>query len=229
MIPMTQQSSTGAAPATGDKFFSAPHFRQPDPVLALQWLRRYPFAALITMGLSGPRATSLPFVVEKDDPADIRLLGHIAARNSHAAELASGDPALIVANGPSAYISPRWYAHSANVPTWNYVGVQLRGPIALLPTEVDRRYVLNRTIDEFERHAATPWRLGDAPPELVERLLGGIVAFRIGPCQLECVEKLGQNKPGADAEGTMAGLRTEGDEMGHAIARLMERMFSPTS
>lgn len=222
---MTQQSTGGAPPATGDKLFSAPHFRQADPAPALQWLRRYPFAALITTGASGVRSTSLPFVVERDDPDDIRLLGHIAARNRHAAELASGDEALIVANGPSAYISPRWYAHHANVPTWNYVGLQLRGPIELLPAEADRRYVLNRTVDEFERHAAAPWRLGDAPQDLVDRLLGGIVAFRIGPCRLECVEKLGQNKPGADAEGTIAGLRAEGDELSHAIARLMREIF----
>lgn len=222
---MTQQSSDGSPPATGDKFFSAPHFRQHDPAQALQWLRLYPFAALVTTGASGPRATSLPFVVENDDPADIRLLGHIAARNGHAAALCSGDEALIVANGPSAYVSPRWYASPVNVPTWNYVGLQLRGRIELLPGEADRRRVLARTIDEFERGAATPWRLGDAPPELVERLLGGIVAFRVGRCRLECVEKLGQNKPGADAEGTISGLVSEGDEMSHAIARLMRGIF----
>ena len=221
---MSQQSSNGSPP-TGDKFFSAPHFRQPDPARALQWLRLYPFAALITAGTSGLRATSLPFVVEKDDPADIHLLGHIAARNAHAAELASGDEALIVANGPNAYISPRWYAGPVNVPTWHFVGLQLRGRIALLPDEADRRYVLNRTIDEFERHAEAPWRLGDAPQDLVDQLLGGIAAFRIGPCRLECVEKLGQNKPGADADGTIAGLRAEGDEMGHAVARLMRKIF----
>jgi len=223
------QQSTSSSPPTGDKLFSAPHFRQPDRAQALQWLRLYPFATLITTATSGLRATSLPFVVEKDDPDDIQLLGHIAARNAHAAELSSATKALIVGNSPSAYISPRWYAQSANVPTWNYVGLQLRGPITVLPTEVDRRTVLERTIDEFERQAATPWRLSDAPQDLVTRLLGGIVAFRIGPCRLECVEKLGQNKPGADADGTMAGLRAEGDEMGHAIARLMQQMFMPAN
>jgi transcriptional regulator len=226
---MSQQSTSVSPPTIGDRFFSAPHFRQPDPAQALQWLRLYPFAALITTGASGPRATSLPFVVEKDDPADIQLLGHIAARNAHAAELSSAAEVLIVSNGPSAYISPRWYAQSANVPTWNYVGLQLRGPITLLPTEADRRYVLERTVGEFERSTAAPWRLSDAPQDLVARLLGGIVAFRIGPCRFECVEKLGQNKPGADANGTIAGLRAEGDEMGHAIARLMQRIFSTAS
>jgi len=226
---MARQSTSDSPPATGDTFFSAPHFRQPDPVQALQWLRLYPFAALITSTASGLRATSLPFVVEQDDPANIHLLGHIAARNAHAAELSSVAEALIVANGPSAYISPRWYAQPANVPTWNYVGLQLRGPLELLPTEADRRYVLERTVDEFERPAAAPWQLDDAPQDLVARLLGGIVAFRIGPCRLECVEKLGQNKPGADADGTIAGLRAEADEMGHAIARLMQRIFKPSN
>lgn len=223
---MAQQSTSGAPPATGDKFFSAPHFRQPDAAQALQWLRRYPFATLITAGSSGVRATSLPFVIEKDDPADIRLLGHIALRNSHAADLSSVDEVLIVANSPSAYISPRWYSGPVNVPTWNYVGLQLRGRIELLPSEADRHYVLECTVDEFERRAAAPWRLSDAPQDLVARLLGGIVAFRIGPCRLECVEKLGQNKPGADADGTMAGLREEGDEMSHAVARLMQQIFA---
>ena len=222
---MTQQTPSGSPSPTGDKFFSAPHFRQPDPAEALQWLRLYPFAALITAGTSGLRATSLPFIIEKEDPADIHLLGHIAARNAHAAELVSGDEALIVANGPNAYISPRWYADPVNVPTWHFVGLQLRGRITLLPDEADRRYILNRTVNEFERNADAPWRLGDAPPDLVDRLLDGIVAFRIGPCRLECVEKLGQNKPGADAVGTIAGLNAEGDEMGRAVARLMRGVF----
>ena len=225
---MTQHSTNASSPGTGDRFFSAAHFRQPDPAQGLQWLRLYPFAALITAGATGLRATSLPFVVERDDPADIRLLGHIAARNAHAAELACGDEVLVVANGPSSYISPRWYANPANVPTWHYVGLQLRGRIDLLPAEADRRYVLSRTVDEFERQAPAPWRLDDAPQDLVERLLGGIVAFRIGPCRLECVEKLGQNKLGPDAEGTIAGLRAEGDELGHAIARLMRRLLFPS-
>ena len=83
--------------------------------------------------------------------------------------------------------------------------------------------MLERTIDAFERRAARPWRLTDAPHDLVERLLKGIVAFRIGPCQVECVEKLGQNKPGDDHTGTLAGLRAEGDELGHAVARLTQQ------
>ncbi len=212
------------------KLFSAGHFRTEDRVRMLGWIRRYPFGTLMTIGAEGLRATSLPFVIDEDAEAGgdspIHLVGHLAARNPHAAELATVGSALVVINSPSAYISPRWYAGAANVPTWNYVGIQVRGPIEVLPGAEARRQVLERTASAFERAATPPWQLSDAPAELVERLLGGIVAFRIGPCALECIEKLGQNKPGADFTGTIAGLRAAGDEMSAAVAHLMTEVMA---
>jgi len=195
------------------------HFANTDEQSAAEWLRLYPFGTLISSDGGALFATSLPFILD-DRTTNVAVISHMAARNAHAAALEDGQDVLVVVNGPSSYISPRWYGSPVNVPTWNYVGLQLRGPIELITDRAGMYEVLERTANVFEAPAERPWKLTDAPTDLVERLLGGIVAFRIGPCRMACMEKLSQNKP-ADLERITSGLSSEGDELALAVARLM--------
>lgn len=218
-------STPAPSPHAKDRLFSAAHFRSNELKTALFWLRRHPFGVLTTTTAGKLRATSLPFIVE-ERAGDAVLVSHLAARNEHAAELGQAGEAMIVFNSPSAYVSPRWYENPANVPTWNYVGVQAQGPITILATEAQRRRVLEATIDHFEKGAEKPWRLADAPADLVARLLGGIVAFEIAPCRFECIEKLGQNKHGGDFDGVVAGLAGNESDTDRIVAKMM-REFRP--
>ncbi|HVW57961.1 MAG TPA: FMN-binding negative transcriptional regulator [Rhizobiaceae bacterium] len=200
------------------------HFANIDENSAADWLHSYPFGTLISGHDGALHATSLPFILD-DSSTDVAVISHMAARNAHAAALKNGQDVLVVVNSPSSYISPRWYGSPINVPTWNYIGLQLRGPISMITDRAGMYEVLERTVDTFEARAERPWKLSDAPTDLVERLLGGIVAFRIGPCRVECMEKLSQNKP-ADLETILNGLRAEGDEMAEAVAHLMQKRHS---
>ena len=216
---MTAASSASTTPRPG--MFVPAQYVAPDPRLLVA---RYPFATLITVTSAGPYATALPVVFETDEPAEGRLLSHLAGRNPHAAVLASGQAALLVFSGPDTYISPRWYQEMREVPTWNYIAVQVRGTLDLLDSHEDRMRVLARTTEIMERDQPQPWTMADAPAGMVDRLGGMIRAFRITIETIEGATKLSQRHPPGDRRRVISGLLRERGLQGLAIAELMSHL-----
>ncbi|ENZ96365.1 transcriptional regulator protein Pai2 [Xanthomonas fragariae] len=102
-------------------------FAQTDLAL-LDWLFvRDPFVTLISQGDDGqPAISHLPVLYRRDAQAVI-IEGHWARPNPQARQ--PGD-AVIVVQGPHAYVSPSWYTDkeaTARVPTWNYAVAHLHG------------------------------------------------------------------------------------------------------
>lgn len=216
---MTDASS---APSTSrPRMFVPAQYVAPDPRALVV---RYPFATLITVTPAGPYATALPVVFETDDPNEQRLLSHLAGRNPHASVLASGQPALLVFSGPESYISPRWYHEMREVPTWNYIAVQVRGTLDLLDSDDERMRVLARTAEVMERDQPQPWTMADAPAGMVERLRGMIRAFRITIETIEGATKLNQRHPPGDRRRVISGLLRERGVHGLPIAELMSQL-----
>lgn len=198
-----------------------PHYAAGDASRLRALIERYPFALLVSGGAEGCWATSLPLVYETDDPAETRLIGHLARRNGHAQALETTRAALAVFSGPNAYISSRWYIAKPEVPTWNYVAVQARGELEIFRDEETTRFVLDRTTTVVERGKPAAWTLAEAPAGRVEALLPYIVAFRLTIRQLEGVTKLSQTMPQANRLNVIRGLLASGGEGELAIARLM--------
>ncbi len=196
-------------------------FRE-DDVGALQALMQaYSFALLVTVDDAGPFATHLPFLLDADRGPYGTLVGHVARRNSQWRGFTAGHEALVVFQGPHAYVSPRWYTAARNVPTWNYAAVHAYGVPRPLEGEAATRAVVERLVAVHEAGAAAPWSVADAPAEYISRLLGAIVAFELPITRLEGKLKLSQNKTDADREGVVAALRASGDPMQAAVATLM--------
>src|SRR3546814_10936364 len=59
-----------------------------------------------------------------EDNATLRF--HLARGNALTRHL-DGTTALAVVQGPDAYVSAGWYAATDQVPTWNYVAVEMEG------------------------------------------------------------------------------------------------------
>jgi transcriptional regulator len=192
-------------------------------------VRQYPFANLITGSAAMLFATSTPLVFETDADDESRILGHIALRNPHAAQLTHAQPALAIFNGPNAYISPRWYLDKPQVPTWNYLVVQLRGELEPILEPEPTLAVLQRTITVMERGTESPWRLRDAPAGMTERLLPRIRAFRIRVGNIQAAAKLSQGHPAADRLRVIRGLLSESDADGRELARIMAQSYTPDS
>ncbi len=187
------------------------HFAVDDPdVLALLAAGRA--ADLITAGLDGFDATMLPFL---HDPERGTLSGHVARNNEHW-KRADGRPCLLILRGPDAYVSPGWYAskaeHGRVVPTWNYMTVHVHGTVTVHDDVVWLEDLVRRLTDLHESGRETPWSVDDAPEKFVAGQLRAIVGLEIRIDRIEAKFKLSQNRPPADVDGVIAGLRAAGDD-----------------
>ncbi len=176
-------------------------------------------------------ANPVPWLLH-EEPADDRpaqwiLRGHVARANPVVASLqgAVGD-SLVIFSGPQAYISPNWYPTKAqthqHVPTWNYATVHIHGH-AQLHDDADwlRAFLIEFTATH-EAGQAQPWRLTDAPPGFVERLLKVIVGVEIAVTRVEGKFKLSQNRLPIDRSGVIEGLSNSPDAGARALAQLMQ-------
>jgi transcriptional regulator len=147
--------------------YNPPHFQEERPEVLHQLIREHSLAALITLGPEGLIANHVPLIFDPESGPLGTLRGHLARVNSQWRDTVPGVVALAIFQGPSAYITPNWYASKASgkvVPTYNYVVVHAHGP---LQTYEDPQLLLRNVRDLTEQHEktfATPWSVDDAPP-----------------------------------------------------------------
>jgi len=185
-------------------------------------VRRNPLATLVSLGSDGLVATHLPLLWDADPAPYGTLRGHFARPNPHARLAPSPVDTLAIFGGPDAYVSPSWYPskheHGKVVPTWNYAVVHAYGPLRLIDDVDWLRALVTRLTDHEEAAFDRPWRVTDAPADYVDALLKGIVGVEIEVRRLEGKWKLGQNRPDADQDGTIAGREARGDAASLALA-----------
>ena len=188
------------------------HFAARDAERALDIVRAHPFATLITTadGVE-PCITHLPLLLE-----DGQLWGHVARPNPHWQAFSTGRT-VAVFHGPHQYISPRWYEQpEQNVPTWNYAAVHVHGQPELLDNDGARRVVESLTA----HYENGQWA---AQPQKLERLLPGIVAFRMPLTRIESKFKFNQNRTAADRAGVILALMATGQAEDAAVAQWIRR------
>jgi transcriptional regulator len=186
-------------------------------------IRSHPFAQLVTAGVQGPEANPLPLLVDPDASPNGTLRGHLARVNDQVAALSAGGQALVIFQGPQAYVSPSWYPskveHGKVVPTWNYVAVHAWG----VPRVIDDAAWLRRLVEDLtvnqEQGRPNPWAVGDAPADFIATMVKAIVGIEIPIDRIEGKWKLSQNRSEPDRRGVVDGLRAEGNE---AMAGLVE-------
>ncbi|HSZ51614.1 MAG TPA: FMN-binding negative transcriptional regulator [Caulobacteraceae bacterium] len=166
-----------------------------------------PFGQLITTGPTGLHACGAPFVL-RHGSGGVYLEAHVARANPLASR--DGAEALVLFQGPHAYIRPAWYPAKARdgrvVPTWNYIVAQARGVVSIVEDAAWLRALLDDLTAQQESGFSDPWSPADAPADYVDRLLRGIVGVRLDPVELEGVWKLNQNHPRENRLGVVAGL-----------------------
>src|ERR1700704_2980463 len=194
------------------------HYRVDDLAQMHALMRARPFATLVSGGALGLYATHLPTVL-KDEAPNGMIECHLARANPHWKDLAEGNEALMIFQGPEGYVTPNWYPskaeHGKVVPTWNYAVVHAYGrPEVMQDKDGLRRHVGELTAQQ-ETTEAKPWALSDAPESYIEAMLRGIVGFRFAITRLEGKWKMSQNREMKDREGVVKGLeqRAAGDDL----------------
>ncbi|MDO5496079.1 MAG: FMN-binding negative transcriptional regulator [bacterium] len=173
----------------------------------------------------GLESTLLPIVWEKD-----RVLIHMAADNPQSQHLSDGDEALLIVQGPQAYVSPRWEAvrelTRPMVPTWNYLQVQLRGTIAVRNEEEFLLRAMGKLTNQEENKREDPWRVHELPIANVHAAMPRIVGVEVAVTSVEGKAKLSQNHSAENRRGQIAGLRERGRAQDLAIADAMEEALA---
>jgi transcriptional regulator len=198
------------------------HFA-PDEALVESLLVNQGAADLVTLTSEGLVATMLPFVYVPSAGPHGALDGHLA-RNNPQWKLDSVGEALAIVRGPNAYITPGWYAsrveHGRVVPTWNYVTAHVYGRLVVHDDPVWTEDLVRRLTVKHEAYRDHPWSVDDPPRSFIEGQLRAIVGISLEITRIEAKAKLSQNRPAADVEGVIAGLRERGDS---ASADAVER------
>lgn len=183
-------------------------------------------ATLVTFDGTEMQASHVPLLLDLTQGANGTLFGHLAKANPQWETLASGE-ALIIFQGPDAYISPSFYAakaeHGKVVPTWNYLAVHAYGRAEVFTDPARLLQIVSELTQKHEATRSEPWAVSDAPADYIEKMLNGIVGFAIPIERLEGKRKLNQNRSAEDVAGVSKGLATSQDQTDQQIARLMSQ------
>jgi transcriptional regulator len=208
------------------------YFKVEDTAKVHAMMRAQPFAILVTQSSDGLTATHLPTVLKGggDDGAMGLIECHLARPNPQWKTYTPGRDALMIFQGPEAYIRPSWYPakteHGKVVPTWNYAAVHAYGR---LETIEDKDWLLahvSELSDQQEAPYAAPWSTADAPANFLDMLVRGIVGLKFTIHRLEGKLKMSQNRPAGDRAGVVEGLgqRAHGEDA--LIASLVKNSTS---
>lgn len=196
------------------------------PNAAFRWEGRdtmRAFAAEIGFGMlflttpNGPRVAHVPFVFLDDD----RIAFHLARGNAITRYLDGAD-ALFVVNGPDGYISADWYGIDDQVPTWNYVALELQGTARKMDEAALIAQADALSHNQEERLAPKPvWTRGKMADGLFDKMLKGITGFEMHVTAWRSTVKLGQNKSAELRLAAADGAEAAGNR---ALAHLMRNI-----
>ncbi len=186
-------------------------------------VRAQPLATLVIAHAGALHANHVPLFLDPDRGPNGTLVGHVARANGVWPLLPQ--TAVAVFHGPQAYVSPSWYPSKAldgkQVPTWNYTAVHAHGRLSAFDDPERLRAVLETLTEQHEAHRPAPWRISDAPPDYIDKLLRAIVGIELAVERWEGVWKASQNRTDTDRAGVVQGLRAEGTPGAQAMADLI--------
>lgn len=182
-----------------------------------QFIHKYGFGVIISSSLT---ATHLPFVLKDQQGEKGILYSHCAKANKHWQELENKE-VLIIFSGPHSYISPSWYAKGPGVPTWNYTAVHAYGKVSLLNKE-DTLQAVDDVVLKYEPNLLKEQTV--LTNEYRDKLLSGIVGFKIEITRIEGQQKLGQQRSQQDQQGVYKALEQSNSLEDQSLALYMKKV-----
>ena len=183
-----------------------PAFRRNDASLHRALVERIGFGMVFAQTPAGPRVGHVALVA----PAEDRVQFHLSRSNAMTRHLA-GAQALVVVNGPDAYVSSRWYDDPDQVPTWNYVSLEFEGPVRRIEADelLEQLHAIS-ALNEARIAEGEPWTMDKLSDDYRDRLMAGIVGFELHIAVRRETFKLSQNKPADEVVRVAEGLERAG-------------------
>ena len=194
-----------------------PVYHDADTAKNIAFARERGFGVLAANGDAGPLMSHVPFLL--NDAGDIAYL-HLVRSNPIARALAEPIKVKLAVVGGDTYISPDWYKVDDQVPTWNYLALELEGPVR----KMEREGLISLLDDLSAQNEAKlapkkPWHRDKMDAEKFDKMVNAIVGFEMEILAWRPTAKLGQNKPDAVREKAAAALDATGRR---AMAHLMK-------
>lgn len=202
--------------------YTGAHFKVTDPTLIEEFLRTYSFATLINVVDNTPLVTHIPLELEVDNAQKMTLTGHMAKANPQWKSFKDGGKVVVLFRGPHTYVTSRWYDH-VNVPTWNYIAVNLHGSIRLI-TEQEELMPMMETLMKKYESGPQALTMKSFPPDYLNKEMRGLVAFKITVNSVDANFKLSQNRHDADYLNIIHELEKRPDDDSRAVAHWMRKL-----
>jgi transcriptional regulator len=182
------------------------------------FVEEHSFGSIVTLHNGRPVATHLPFQFRQFGE-EWYVTGHFAKANPQWKTIAEQD-ALVMIQGPHAYVSSSWYSHE-NVSTWNYQAVHLYGKVQLMNNkELEEELAL--LMKKYEQHRPNPVLWENLSQETKQQM-NAVVGFKMKVDEIQAAYKLSQNRNSTDYGNIIDGLRNEGRSDADQRAALMEK------
>lgn len=194
--------------------YTPDHFKVEDKSEIISFIKEYSFATIINVKDNFPSATHLPFMI-KEENNQLYLISHFAKANEQWKEITS-NKTLVIFSEPHAYISPKNYDSVKNVPTWNYVSIQIYGEGKIVTSEEETIKILKETILTYETEYLSQWE--SLPQTFKSNLMKGIVAFKIKVTDIQAKKKASQNRSETERKRIVENLSSSANELDRKMA-----------
>lgn len=205
-----------------------PKYVPPSQRAVVELVRNNPFAVTVS-AVPGqpPVASHLPLILPPDVDPDaslegVTLVGHMGRANSQWQQFREPYPLLLVFSSSHGYVSPQLYDFNPAAPTLDYAAVHLTGEVELIDTREGALEVVEATVVALESLRPTQWD-PDGSRELFERIVPGVVAFRVRVTGQQAMFKLSQDMS-AHVRDSVRHDFTTGPHPHPQLARLMEEL-----
>jgi len=177
-------------------------------------VRENPLGTLVVSSDAEFEINHIPFILDSDEIAGVRLRAHIPKASPLTKILESKKTSCVVIfQGANGYITPSWYStkkkHGKVVPTWNYAVVHIHGQISLIEEPSWILKQLNDLTDQNEAHRETRWQVSDAPKDYTKKQVSFLLGIEITSTRVEAKTKASQNQPAENRESVLASLSSE--------------------
>ena len=187
-------------------------FKESDTATIERFVDEHPLATVVLVTDGQPHVDHIPFMrISGLSPGDV-LIAHVAKANNTWKLIDQTPSAMLVFTGASAYVSPSFYpskpiTHEV-VPTWNYVGVHLKGKLSYSHDHDEKKRTVDHLTRKMEATRSEPWSIDDAPASYIATMLSGVVALSFQIETIEAKFKASQNKTRKDRQGVIDGLES---------------------
>ncbi len=194
-------------------------FKETNQAEILHFIGKNALGILVSStGVFEPLVSHIPFISSLEND-EIILEGHLAINNPHADQIKNGKTALVIFQGPNAYISSSVYTHE-NVPTWNYQAVHIYGTIEIL-TKEDLQTHLSQAVDFFESERDPKLAYSNFSKSMLESYLNEIIGFRLRAYKTEAAYKMSQNRNEVDYQNIVSDLIESKNPLDQEVAKEM--------